>query len=267
MKKVMFALCFVLGGMVLVNAQDTTSNQYNKNEQQYPQDQQMQGQQQDRQRIQTSELPDAVKRTLEDQEYRGWLVSGAFTTTANQSSMDSTSSDQNQGNNNAIGTEGQEIYLVELKNGAETKTVAFDKNGERIEGWQDQSNQNGQDSQNGQYNQNDQNGQNNQYNQSDSTQNDQMNQNGQNNQYNQSDSTRSDQMNQSEQSQDSRSYRNSQSPDQSSQSTDQNTKSTDQNSQSTDQNRQTTEQPSQSTTSPDQAGQSSCSGDVQRDQT
>ena len=158
MKKVMFALCFVLGGMVLVNAQDTTSNQYNKNEQQYPQDQQMQGQQQDRQRIQTSELPDAVKRTLEDQEYRGWLVSGAFTATANQSSMDSTSgnNDQNrQDNNNAIGAEDQEIYLVELKNGAETKTVAFHKDGERIEGWQDQNNQNGQNSQ---YNQNDQNG-------------------------------------------------------------------------------------------------------------
>ncbi len=77
MKKLMFALCFVFGGMVVVNAQDTTSNQYRK-DQQYPQDQQMQGQQdqqmqgqQDRQRIQTSELPDAVKRSLEDQEYRG----------------------------------------------------------------------------------------------------------------------------------------------------------------------------------------------------
>jgi hypothetical protein len=264
MKKVMFALCFVLGGTVLVNAQDTTSNQYNKNDQQY---QQMQGQQQDRQRIQTSELPDAVKRTLEDQQYRGWLVSGAFTASANQSSTDSTNanSDQNrQGNNNAVGTKDQDIYVVELKNGAETKTVAFHKNGERIEGWQDQ-NQNGQDNQNGQENQNgqqsqsgqyNQNGQNNQYNQGDSTKSDQMNQNGQsgqNNQYNQSDSTPSDQMNQS--GQNSRSYQNGQSTDQNSQSTDQNTQSTDQNSQK-----------DQQTTSPDRSGQSSSSGDRHNDQ-
>lgn len=235
----MFALCFVLGGIVLVNAQDTTSNQYNKNEQQYPQDQQMQGQQQDRQRIQTTELPDAVKRTLEDQEYRGWLVSGAFKASANQSSMDSTgvSGDQNrQGNNNAIGTEDQEIYLVELKNGAETKTVAFDKDGERIEGWEDQSNQNGE--------------------------------NGQNNQYNQSDSTQNDQMNQNDQRQDSQSYQKSES-DQNSQSTDQNSQSTDQNSQSTDQNNQSSDKNSQrdqQSTSPDQSGQSSSSGDLQKDQ-
>lgn len=152
----MFALCFVFGGMMLVRAQDTTSNQYKTEQQsQYPQDQQAQ---QDRQRIQTSELPDAVKRSLEDQEYRGWLVSGAFTASADQSMQsDSTGvNGQSQGNNNAIGAEGEEIYLVELKNGAETKTVAFRKDGQRIEGWQDPNDQYNQNDQNNQYNQNDQ---------------------------------------------------------------------------------------------------------------
>ncbi len=157
MKKIMFALCFVFGGTVLVHAQDTTSNQYRTDRgSQYPQDQQ------DRQRIQASELPDAVKRSLEDQEYRGWLVSGAFTASASDQSMDSDSAgvngqnQENQGNNNAIGAESEEIYIVELKNGAETKTVAFYKDGQRIEGWQDQSNQYNQNGQNNQYNQNDQ---------------------------------------------------------------------------------------------------------------
>jgi len=142
MKKVMFALCFMLGGIVVVSAQetqDTTSNQYRpETPTQYPQDQ-------DRERIQSTELPDAVKRSLEGQEYRGWLVNGAYisksTTDQSQIESDTTSTDVNQ--------QGKEIYIVELKNGAETKTVRFDKDGKKIEGME------GQD-QNNQFNQNDQ---------------------------------------------------------------------------------------------------------------
>ena len=169
MKKLMFALCLMFGGSVVVSAQDnkdqdTTSNQYrNDTQSQSPQDQQGQGQYQDqnRERIQSTELPDAVKRSLEDQEYRGWLVNGAFKAkgAADNSAMesDSTNADANhQGDNNAVGAQGEEIYIVELKNGAETKTVRFDKDGQKIEGMDegqnDQAtpNQNDQTSPNGQ---------------------------------------------------------------------------------------------------------------------
>src|SRR5690349_25004333 len=132
MKKVMFALCFVLGGVVLVSAQDTqdtTSNQYRTDRQsQYPQDQQGmnqnqdQGLNQDRQRIQSTELPDEVKRSLEGEEYRGWLISGAFKAQGGQdqssTGADTTSTNTNrEGNVNATGTEDEEVYIVELKNG------------------------------------------------------------------------------------------------------------------------------------------------------
>ena len=153
MKKIMFALCFVFGGIVAVSAQekqDTTSNQYRtETESQYPQD--AQAQDQDRERIQATELPDQVKRSLEGEEYRGWLISGAFKS-KNPMGSDtaSTSTDaNNQPNANATGTEQEEIYIVELKNGAETKTLRFDSKGEKVEGMEDEQN-----SQNSQFNQN-----------------------------------------------------------------------------------------------------------------
>ena len=178
MKKVMFALCFMFGGIVVVTAQDTqdtTSNQYRTETQsQYPQDAQAQpGQtQQERERIQTTELPDEVKRALEGQEYRGWLISGAFKANAgdetspemsgqdNRTTPDNTNNDANrEQSTNATGAEGQEIFIVELKNGAETKTIRFDENGEKLEGMDDtqnsQNNENGQTEQGNQYNQND----------------------------------------------------------------------------------------------------------------
>ncbi|MDQ2658000.1 MAG: hypothetical protein M3Y60_11330, partial [Bacteroidota bacterium] len=141
MKKVMFALCFLFGGIVVVSAQDTqdtTSNQYRTETQsQYPQD--ALGQQdQDRERIQSTELPDEVKRSLEGEEYRGWLISGAFKSQASTDQSlgaDTTSTDPSrQGSINATGAEGEEVFIVELKNGAETKEVYFDSNGQKIEG-------------------------------------------------------------------------------------------------------------------------------------
>jgi hypothetical protein len=150
MKKVMFALCFVFGGIVTVAAQetqDTTSNQYRTETQsQYPQD--AQAQDQDRERIQATELPDEVKRSLEGEEYRGWLISGAFKSkegSADQSAMesDTTSADTDankQPSTNATATEGEEHYIVELKNGAETKTLRFDSKGQKVEGMEDDQN-------------------------------------------------------------------------------------------------------------------------------
>ena len=185
MKKVMFALCFIFGGIVAVSAQetqDTTSNQYRtETESQNPQDAQGQDQpqdqsqdmqaqdqsqemqtqdqsqntmgQQDRERIQVTELPEEVKRSLEGQEYRGWLISGAFKAQSGQSGDQSTSPEDQaamqsdttnaQGREpsaNATGTEEEEVYIVELKNGAETKTVHFDSKGEIVEGMESEQN-------------------------------------------------------------------------------------------------------------------------------
>ena len=61
--------------------------------------------QDDKTKIKSEELPESVKKSLEAQEYRGWLIDAAY----HVKSTDS--------------------YEVELKNGAETKTVKFDKDG------------------------------------------------------------------------------------------------------------------------------------------
>ena len=65
--------------------------------------------QDDKTKIKSEELPEAVKKALEAQEYRGWLIDAAY----HVKSTDS--------------------YEVQLKNGAETKSVKFDKDG-KIEG-------------------------------------------------------------------------------------------------------------------------------------
>jgi hypothetical protein len=148
MKKLILAFSFVLGGLVVVNAQDTTSTQ-NQN-QQYPTSTTQDDQ--DRERINSRDLPDQVKRSLEGTEYRGWLVNAAYKTTGvsgtqgdstsvgdstayrtqgTQGSQSDTSSVS--GNTGNTGAYGQEVFVVELKNGAQTKTVRFDKDGNKLD--------------------------------------------------------------------------------------------------------------------------------------
>ena len=109
MKKLMFACLALLGSVALVNAQEATPAPapQESNEAVAPapdaQDQE------DKTKIKSEELPDAVKKSLEAQEYRGWLIDAAF----HVKSTDS--------------------YEVSLKNGAETKTVKFSKDG-KVEG-------------------------------------------------------------------------------------------------------------------------------------
>ncbi len=177
MKKIMFALCLLGGSVVLVNAQDvqdTTSTQYktetptSQDGQSKNQDALGQNQDQERERIQSTELPDAVKRSLEGQEYRGWLINGAYKgrgvadASSSSASMesDSTSSDststqtensKTEGDKSSMGAQGEEIFIVELKNGAQTKTISFDKEGKKMEGQDEmegqENNQLNQDSQ------------------------------------------------------------------------------------------------------------------------
>ncbi|MBT1699689.1 hypothetical protein KK083_22570 [Fulvivirgaceae bacterium PWU4] len=140
MKKVMLAFCLLLGGIVTyAQQQDSTSR--DQQQSQYPT---MQGQDQDREKINSRDLPDAIKRSLEGQEYRGWLVNAAYkskgTSDMNQSDTTSSSSSGQQdttsvsGNTGNTGAYAQEMYVVELKNGAQTKTVRFDKDGKKLDG-------------------------------------------------------------------------------------------------------------------------------------
>jgi hypothetical protein len=159
MKKLMFAFFIFCGGVVAVNAQDSTSTGKSN---QYPtQGQAASMDDQDREKINSRDLPDAVKRSLEGQEYRGWLVNAAYkskgvsssssttgSSTGSSSSSSSTTDDQSNssqgnrsqgdstsvsGNGNGSGAYAQEAYVVELKNGAQTKTVRFDKDGKKLD--------------------------------------------------------------------------------------------------------------------------------------
>ena len=126
MKKVIFASLALLGSVALVNAQEATPTQESNKATETvtpapapqdqvapapaPQDQVAPADaQDDKAKIKSEELPEAVKKSLEAQEYRGWLIDAAY----HVKSTDS--------------------YEVELKNGAEAKTVKFDKDGKKVE--------------------------------------------------------------------------------------------------------------------------------------
>ncbi|MBT1685706.1 hypothetical protein [Dawidia soli] len=101
MKKVMFALCGLVFGVVAANAQAAQpSNNAVATEQTAQQD--------DKVKIKAEELPQTVKTALEGEEYRGWLINAAY----HHKTADT--------------------FEVELKNGAETKTIKFDKEGKKI---------------------------------------------------------------------------------------------------------------------------------------
>jgi len=111
MKKLMLAAFLLFGGVALVNAQEKDSTQIQPPTETPTQDQ-------DRQQIQLSELPQAIKTSLESTDYAGWNISQAFRSTQKDASDE---------------TKSMEIYVVELKNGADTKSVKFDKDGNKIE--------------------------------------------------------------------------------------------------------------------------------------
>jgi hypothetical protein len=149
MKKLVLAFSLVVGGLA-VYAQDSTSTTTPR-QQQYPttnSSSTMGQDDQDREKINSRDLPDAVKRSLEGTEYRGWLVNAAYKSkgvegtmsgdsTSNSSSNSSSTSSSGQttqsGNSTTSGAYGQEVYVVELKNGAQTKTVRFDKDGNKLD--------------------------------------------------------------------------------------------------------------------------------------
>jgi hypothetical protein len=98
MKKVLFFVSALVVGIGFVNAKGTvTSNSVVSS---ITQD--------DKEKIKTSELPEAIKTTLNGDEYKGWLIQSAHR------------------------YKSQDLYEVELKKGAESKTIKFDKEGKVI---------------------------------------------------------------------------------------------------------------------------------------
>jgi hypothetical protein len=104
MKKLMFASLALLGSVAFVNAQDAATPAPAPAATAAPA-----ADQEDKAKIKSEELPEAVKKALEAQEYRGWLINGA------------------------THVKSTDTYEVELKNGAETKVVKFSKDGKVAE--------------------------------------------------------------------------------------------------------------------------------------
>lgn len=160
MKKIVFAFCMMIGA-VAVNAQDSTSTTSPTDPTSTtPQTEQTQPatdvamQEDGRVKIKSQDLPEAVKSSLESQEYRGWLVNSAYkldaasnvstegqTSSQSQSgteqtgstTSDSTSVSQEGNVSGSTESHNKEVFIVELKNGAQTKTVRFDKDGKKLD--------------------------------------------------------------------------------------------------------------------------------------
>ncbi|HEY3403411.1 MAG TPA: hypothetical protein VGK59_08500 [Ohtaekwangia sp.] len=98
MKRIMFMLVALVAS-VAVQASVVGINEM-KSQAQVAQD--------DRVKIKAEELPETVKKSLEAEEYRGWLISSAHH------------------------IKSKDQFEIELKNGAETKTVTFDKEGKKV---------------------------------------------------------------------------------------------------------------------------------------
>ncbi|HYF69885.1 MAG TPA: hypothetical protein VD884_17205 [Ohtaekwangia sp.] len=106
MKKVMFAFAAMLGA-VAVNAQTTPET--NPSTEVVTPAPTPDADAAEQVEIKTEELPEAVKKTLEDQEYKGWLI------------------------NTARHDKKNDQYEVELKNGADTQVIKFSKDGQRLD--------------------------------------------------------------------------------------------------------------------------------------
>jgi hypothetical protein len=113
MKKIMMiASAMLLGGIVAVQAQDTTSfkKQDTTSLQQPSQAQQPSTQLKDMTALQPTEIPANLRETLQGSQYKGWDASTSKIY-RNQTS---------------------DLYVVQIQDGTMTKTYRFDKNGKPI---------------------------------------------------------------------------------------------------------------------------------------
>lgn len=106
MKKLLLSLFVVAGSFAIVNAQEVSQDSTSASPAAVTPDQAADG---EKVQIKAEELPEAVKQTLQDQEYKGWIINAAY-----QDRKD-------------------DKYEVEMKNGADTQVVKFSKEGERLD--------------------------------------------------------------------------------------------------------------------------------------
>jgi len=115
MKKVLLASLALVGGLTFANAQTSSTPSTGDNSSSSssvstaPSSTATTDQQDSRVKIKSEDLPEAVKKSLNSEDYRGWLISSAYEDKA----------------------KGQ--YEIEVKNGAEVKTLKFDKDGKKID--------------------------------------------------------------------------------------------------------------------------------------
>ena len=107
MKKLALACMLTLGSVALLHAQDTTATQSDRY--QTP-TQEPKSDYSEKDAISTTELPAPIQEKLKGQDFSGWMISKAF----------------------KKDKDGQVVYAVELKNGAETKKVKFDADGNEL---------------------------------------------------------------------------------------------------------------------------------------
>ena len=98
MKKVMLFLSAMVVGVGFANAAPAISVKSNT----------MTVTQDDREKIKAEDLPETIKTTLNGDEYTGWLIQSAYK------------------------IKSKDQYEVQLKKGAETKTVKLDKDGKIV---------------------------------------------------------------------------------------------------------------------------------------
>jgi hypothetical protein len=107
MKKVLLAMAIVAGSIVAASAQENAQDSTAASSEAVSSESAMESE--DKVSIKADELPEAVKQTLQDQEYKGWLINAAYH------------------------DKKEEQYEVELKNGAETQKVKFSQEGQRLD--------------------------------------------------------------------------------------------------------------------------------------
>lgn len=92
----------------------TTDDQMSSDQSGVSQDQEQEGE-----KIEVSELPAAVQTKLQSNDYQGWVV-----TSARKKMWSDPDNAQ---------AASKEVYVIEAKNGSETKKLKFDKDGNEIE--------------------------------------------------------------------------------------------------------------------------------------
>ena len=107
MKKFALACMLSLGSVALLHAQDSTATQSDRYQ---TAAQEPKSDYSEKDAISTTELPAPIQEKLKGQDFSGWMISKAY----------------------KKDKDGKVVYAVELKNGAETKKVKFDADGNEL---------------------------------------------------------------------------------------------------------------------------------------